>query len=83
MICLWIRFEQELRKDNDPDEFLNSRAGIRQGRKFTGCDKAAQPMLDDIDQIMESVNQEPQMIQQRRQHQQWRKQQSRKRILLK
>ena len=35
------QFEQELRKDNDPDEFLKQfEQGIRQGRKFTGCDKS-------------------------------------------
>ena len=35
------QFEQELRKDNDPDEFFKTvRARIRQGRKFTGCDKS-------------------------------------------
>ena len=53
------QFEQELRKDNDPDEFLKQfEQELDRDESSQGVTKAAQPMLDDIDQIMESVNQE-------------------------
>ena len=53
------QFEQELRKDNDPDEFLKQfEQELDRDESSQGVTKATQPMLDDIDQIMESVNQE-------------------------
>ena len=53
------QFEQELRKDNDPDEFLKQfEQELDRDESSQGVTKAAQPMLDNIDQIMESVNQE-------------------------
>jgi len=48
-----------LRKDNDPDEFLKQfEQELDRDESSQGVTKATQPMLDDIDQIMESVNQE-------------------------
>lgn len=41
-----------------PMNFKTVRARIRQDESSQGVTKATQPMLDDIDQIMESVNQE-------------------------
>ena len=56
------QFEQELRKDNDPDEFLKQfEQELDRDESSQGVTKATQPMLDDIDQIMESVNQEAEM----------------------
>lgn len=53
------QFEQELRKDDDPDEFLKQfEQELDRDGSSQGVTKAAQPMLDNIDQIMESVNQE-------------------------
>ena len=53
------QFEQELRKDNDSDEFLKQfEQELNRDESSQSVTKAAQPMLDDIDQIMESVNQE-------------------------
>lgn len=53
------QFEQELRKDNDSDEFLKQfEQELDRDESSQGVTKATQPMLDDIDQIMESVNQE-------------------------
>ena len=53
------QFEQELRKDDDPDEFLKQfEKELDRDESSQGVTKAAQPMLDNIDQIMESVNQE-------------------------
>ena len=53
------QFEQELRKDNDSDEFLKQfEQELDRDESSQRVTKAAQPMLDDIDQIMESVNQE-------------------------
>lgn len=53
------QFEQELRKDNDSDEFLKQfEQELDRDESSQSVTKAAQPMLDDIDQIMESVNQE-------------------------
>lgn len=53
------QFEQELRKDDDPDEFLKQfEQELDRDESSQGVTKAAQPMLDNIDQIMESVNQE-------------------------
>ena len=48
------QFEQELRKDNDPDEFLKQfEQELDRDESSQGVTKATQPMLDDIDQIME------------------------------
>ena len=53
------QFEQELRKDNDSDEFLKQfEQELDRDESSQNVTKAAQPILDDIDQIMESVNQE-------------------------
>lgn len=50
------QFEQELRKDNDSDEFLKQfEQELDRDESSQSVTKAAQPMLDDIDQIMESV----------------------------
>ena len=46
-------------EDNDPDEFLKQfEQELDRDERSQGVTKATQPMLDDIDQIMESVNQE-------------------------
>ncbi len=51
------QFEQELRSDNDSDEFLKQfEQELNKEETSQGVTKAAQPMLDDIDQIMDSVN---------------------------
>ncbi len=51
------QFEQELRSDNDSDEFLKQfEQELNKEETTQGVTKAAQPMLDDIDQIMDSVN---------------------------
>lgn len=51
------KFEQELRSDNDSDEFLKQfEQELNKEETSQGVTKAAQPMLDDIDQIMDSVN---------------------------
>lgn len=77
------QFEQELRKDNDPDEFLKQfEQELDRDESSQGVTKATQPMLDDIDQIMESVNQEAANdTAEMAASASGRKQQSRKRIL--
>ena len=51
------QFEQELRSDNDSDEFLKQfEQELNKEETSQGVTKAAQPMLDDIDQIMDNVN---------------------------
>lgn len=51
------QFEQELRREDDSDEFLRRfEEELNQENQEQGVTKATQPMLDNIDQIMESVS---------------------------